>query len=80
MSGCSDRDATVWVDLTNSVPTCDIGQRACTPIPVAQRITTDFIWQRSPFQLQGGGLGAIEGAGIDYILPYWMSRYYKIMQ
>ena len=54
--------------------------RACEPIPVPQRITTDFLWQRSPFQLAGGGYSDIEGAGIDYTLPYWMARYYGVIQ
>ena len=69
----------VYVDNTLLVPTCDDGSRACDPIPVAQRITTDFLWQRSPFQLAGGGYGTIEGAGIDYTLPYWMARYYGVI-
>ena len=53
--------------------------RACQPIPVADRVRTDFLWQRSPFQLYGGGEGKIETAGIDYILPYWMARYYGVV-
>ena len=63
-----------FVDLSKSVPVC--GSEACQPIPVPQRPPTDFLWQRDPFQLSGGGGGVIEGAGIDYILPYWMGRYY----
>ena len=49
------------------------GDDACKPLPVQDRVTTDFLWQRSPFQLAGGGNGDIETAGIDYILPYWMA-------
>ncbi|HEY7180203.1 MAG TPA: hypothetical protein VIC84_02240 [Blastocatellia bacterium] len=45
---------------------------------IVDRVNTDFLWQRSPFLLFGGGAGAIETAGIDYILPYWMARYYGI--
>jgi hypothetical protein len=67
----------VFVDLHGTVPVC--GDQACDPIPVALRVPTDFLWQRSPFQLSGGGSGLIESAGIDYILPYWMARYYKIV-
>ncbi len=67
-----------WVDLRGEVPLCD-GDRSCEPLPVQKRVTTDFIWQRSPFQVLGGGYGTIEGAGIDYILPYWMARYHKIV-
>src|SRR5262249_41865099 len=52
---------------------------ACSPIPVPDRVTTDFLWQRSPFQMSGGGSGRIETAGIDYLLPYWMARYYGVI-
>ena len=53
--------------------------RAAQPIPVVDRINTDFLWQRSPFLLSGGGTGMIETAGIDYILPYWMARFYGVI-
>jgi uncharacterized protein (TIGR03437 family) len=43
------------------------------------RPPTDFLWQRNPFQLAGGGNGFIEEPGIDYILPYWMARYYGVI-
>ena len=64
-----------WVDLRGKYKSCG-EDRACSPIPVAEQVRTDFLWQRSPFLLYGGGAGTIEGAGIDFILPYWMSRYY----
>jgi hypothetical protein len=60
-------------------PACDT-DRACDPIPVHERTNTDFLWQRSPFQLSGGGAGTIETAAIDYILPYWMARHYGLTQ
>lgn len=62
------------VDLHGTVAVC--GDQACQPVPVPLRPPTDFLWQRSPFQLQAGGEGTFETAGIDYILPYWMMRYY----
>ena len=65
------------VDLSKTVPVC--GQDACAPVPVPLRPPTDFLWQRSPFQLAGGGSGVIESPGIDYILPYWMGRYYGVI-
>jgi hypothetical protein len=67
-----------WVDLRAEVELC-AEDRSCNPIPVNKRVTTDFIWQRSPFQVLGGGHGVIETAGIDYILPYWMARYNGIV-
>jgi hypothetical protein len=54
--------------------------RACDPLPINARVTTDFLWQRSPFQLSGGGSGRVENPGIDYILPYWMARYYGVVE
>ena len=54
------------------------GSQACQPVPVPIRPPTDFLWQRNPFQLAGGALPTVESAGIDYILPYWMARYYAI--
>jgi uncharacterized protein (TIGR03437 family) len=65
------------MDLSKSVAVC--GQDACAPIPVPLRVPTDFLWQRNPFQLAGGGSGLVESAGIDYILPYWMGRYYGVI-
>jgi hypothetical protein len=64
-----------YVDLRSQYPACG-ENRACAPIPVEQRPNTDFLWQRSPLLLYGGGDGTVETAGIDYILPYWMARYY----
>ena len=70
-----------YVDLTKSVAVC--GSQACQPIPVPLRPPADFLWQISPFQLTGGGTGGgsgiIEDNGIDYILPYWMARYYGVI-
>ena len=66
------------VDLNGTVPVC--GSQACQPVPVWLRPPTDFLWQRSPFGLAAGGAGIIESAGIDYILPYWMARYYGLQE
>jgi hypothetical protein len=67
-----------WVDLRDLFAACEF-DRACLSIPVEARVSTDFLWQRSPFLLFGGGAGGIETAGIDYILPYWMARYYGLL-
>lgn len=68
----------VWVDLTSQYPACGQSDRSCVIIPVPQRPNTDFLWQRSPRLLYGGGNGTIETAAIDYILSYWMARYYEV--
>ena len=62
-----------WSDLRGVFPACG-DDRACSSIPVNYRVNTDFLWQRSPFLLYGGGYGVVETSGIDYILPYWMAR------
>ncbi|HYP13296.1 MAG TPA: hypothetical protein VEQ63_05190 [Bryobacteraceae bacterium] len=64
-----------FVDLRGKYDSCG-SDRACQVIPVPERVRTDFLWQRSPFLLYGGGDGKIEAPGIDFILPYWMGRYY----
>jgi uncharacterized protein (TIGR03437 family) len=67
------------VDLTGTVKAC--GSQACTPVPVWLRPNTDFLWQRSPYEISvTGGAGIIETAAIDYILPYWMARYYGLQE
>ena len=67
-----------FVDLRGEVAACG-EDRACEPIPVEARVNTDFLWQRSPFLLYGGGDGFIESAGIDFLLPYWMGRAYGVL-
>jgi hypothetical protein len=64
------------IDLRGVYPACGSPETACVPVPIVDRPRTDFLWQRNPFQLVGQGAGTIESAGIDYILPYWMGRYY----
>ena len=68
----------LYIDDTKLVKNCS-STDACDPIWVPIRPSTDFLWQRDPFQLTGGGYGTIESAGIDYILPYWMGRYYGVI-
>ena len=50
--------------------------RSLYPIDIAKRTPTDFLWQRSPFSLDGDRRANHESQGIDYLLPYWMLRYY----
>src|SRR5262245_47943545 len=64
------------IDLRGVYPSCGSPDIACVPVPIVDRPRTDFLWQRNPYLLVGQGAGTIETAGIDYILPYWMGRYY----
>lgn len=68
----------IYVNWNGQIPSCSTNE-ACNPIPVAERPPDDFLWQLDPFQLSGGGQGTIETAGIDYILPYWMARYFGVV-
>jgi hypothetical protein len=69
----------VYVNLAGLYPSCGSPDQSCDPLPIPVRVPDEFLWQISPFQLDGGGSGVIEGTGIDYILPYWMARYYGII-
>jgi hypothetical protein len=66
-----------YVDLTSMLPMCGAG--ACSVVPLVLRPPSDYLWQRNPFQVSGGSYEIIENAGIDYILPYWMGRYYGVI-
>ena len=76
-NGCRGRGAIIpWIS-TASFRFAEPGMPARSRSRCAR--PTDFLWQRGPFQLTGGGSGIIETAGIDYILPYWMARYYGVV-
>lgn len=51
--------------------------RSRSPLPVALRPPTDFLWQRPPTELDGGIGSTHQMPGVDYLLPYWMLRYYS---
>jgi hypothetical protein len=58
------------------VPGISEDLRARYPLPVADRTPTDFLWQRPPNQLFGQVSSTHQAPGVDYLLPYWMLRYY----
>ena len=65
-----------YVDHGTTYGVCG-SDRSCEIIPIDKRVNTDFLWQRSPFLIRPTrrGDGTIETPAIDYLLPYWMSRY-----
>ena len=67
-----------FVDNSGKYAACGTN-RSCSVIRVDERYTTDFLWQRSPFQLWGGEQGKKATPGVDYILPYWMARAYGVV-
>lgn len=58
-----------------STPGTSTRLRARSPLPVADRPPTDFLWQRAPTQLNGSAPATHQAPGVDYLLPYWMIRY-----
>lgn len=50
--------------------------RARYPLPVALRPPRDFLWQNPSTQLNGYIGASYQYPGVDYLLPYWMIRYY----
>ena len=67
-----------YTDVSSQYAVCGTNM-ACDIVAVNDRPNTDFLWQRSPQLLYGGGDGTIETAAIDYLLPYWMGRYYGVL-
>lgn len=43
-------------------------------LPIQERPPSDFMWQRSPFQLKEAGNTLLAYPGIDVFLPYWAAR------
>jgi hypothetical protein len=52
---------------------------ALFPIAVESRPSTDFLWQRDPFALDGVGDPRRQAPGVDLVLAYWMARFYKLV-
>lgn len=50
------------------------------PIPIEKRPPTDFLWQRDPFSLKGGGRLTSQEPGVDLVLPYWLGRSYGLFR
>lgn len=54
-------------------------QQADQPLAMKDRPPSDFMWQRSPFQLDGGSGGTIESPSVDTIFAYWLGRYHGLL-
>jgi hypothetical protein len=50
--------------------------QALYPLPSNLRVPDMCIWHRTPYSLDGGSDNGRERSGHDYLLPYWMGRYY----
>jgi hypothetical protein len=49
-------------------------------VPVEKRPSGDFLWQTSPFDLDGSGNPYLEQPGVDLVLPYWAARSFGIVK
>ncbi len=49
---------------------------ALYPLPAHLHRPDMCMWHRSPYTLDGGADNGRERTGHDYLLPYWMGRYY----
>jgi hypothetical protein len=72
----------VPVDLRND-PRYQPHESGCTDqttrdkaVDVGERVVSDFLWQRQPWGLFDAGNPALTYPGVDYLLAYWMGRYY----
>jgi hypothetical protein len=45
-----------------------------TAVDVGDRVPDEFIWQRDPWELVGGGDLQQTYPGVDYLVAYWMGR------
>ena len=76
----------VWLsDLQEQLPWLEeliggVSPQALEAYPVDQQCTTDFLWQRNPFRLSCGGADLRKAdPGVDYLLAYWMARFYGVL-
>ncbi len=56
---------------------CIIGL-ASSGLPASLRAYSDFMWQRSPFDIgdSHGGIGRVQSPGRDFTEAFWMASYY----
>ncbi len=53
------------------------GSITATPNPIEDRCVRQFVWWSSPYERYDCGSDATYIApGQDYLLPYWMGRYF----
>lgn len=58
----------------------DIEYQTLDPRPVMYRCPRSFMWQKTPYNLIcEGGDGTEVYPGIDYLLAYWLGRYYDLI-
>ena len=74
------------VDTLNEIIDCleellgsdigNVGPQAKDPFPIEERCVSGFRWQTRPYEICGGSDPAFEYPGEDYLIAYWLGRYY----
>ncbi len=76
---CVPVDQLDWVIAGQTItvfPGVSTDLRHAVPLEVTERTAEDFLWQRPPTKLDGHEATNYRAPGVDYLLPYWMLRYY----
>lgn len=56
-----------------------LGPQALDPFPVEERCVTGFRWQSRPYEICGGDDATFEYPGEDYLVAYWMGRWFGFL-
>jgi len=69
------------IDILGIRDLIDIEPQTKDPRPVKDRCPESFIWQKTPYIVKcQGGDGTEVYPGIDYMIAYWMGRYYNLIE
>jgi len=58
-----------------------VAPQALEAFPVDQQCSTDFLFQRNPFQISACGEHRpdVVNPGVDYLISYWLASYHKFL-
>ena len=71
----------VPVDLRGVYPEDpDCSGQSAVAIDVSERVPASFIWQDNPFDWYDPGFERRLFGGVDYLLAYWLGRYYGYIE
>jgi hypothetical protein len=81
-----DPDSVALHDLFEKVPFLrelmgDVNVQALEAFPVPLQCSTDFLWQRNPFEIRecGSDEPTVTNPGVDYLLAYWLSAFHRFV-
>jgi hypothetical protein len=72
--------SSITFPCTGAPGECVVGDACAVPLardalPPSLRDYEDFLWQRNPYQLGGGGGGDTQSPGLDLTESYWLARH-----